>query len=124
VTASPMTFVEMSDRESPEIVKRVFYLTDRDAAMQYSHYTLFENEDKIRRLLGLGSQTEAFPQFMAEHPRFYVVGDYGRSDVWLLRKLEADGMTLRYMGKFESTYESDDLFLISKDDRASSSSRP
>jgi len=124
VTASPMTFVEMSDRESPEIVKRVFYLTDRDAAMQYSHYTLFENEDKIRRLLGLGSQTEAFPQFMTEHPRFYVVGDYGRSDVWLLRKLEADGMTLRYLGKFESTYESDDLFLITKDDRVSSSPRP
>ncbi len=117
VSASPMTFVEMSDRESPEIVHRLYYLTDYDAALKYSHYTLFENEDKIRRLLGLASQTEKFPQFVAEHPRFYVVGDYGRSDVWLLRKLEADGMTLRYLGKFQSTYESDDLFVVSKGDQ-------
>jgi hypothetical protein len=114
VAASPMTYVEMSDREKPEIARRVFYLTNHDGALKFAHYTLFENEDKIRRLLQLPSQTEALTPFLAEHATFYVVGDYNWSDVWLLRKLSADGMTLNYLGKFESTYESNDLYLVSK----------
>jgi hypothetical protein len=114
VAASPMTFVEMSDRESPGIARRVFYLTDRSAALKYSHYTLFENEDKIRRLLKLPSQTEPLSEFLPEHSKFYVVGDYDRPEVWLLRKLAADGMRLDYLGKFQSTYESSDLYLVSR----------
>jgi len=96
------------------MARRVFYLTDREAALQYSHYTLFENEDKIRRLLQLPSQTEDLQKFLAEHPRFYVVGDYDRPEVWLLRKLAADGVPLDYLGKYESTYESTDLYLVSR----------
>ena len=109
-----MTFVEMSDRESPEIARRVFYLTDRDAALQYAHYTLFENEDKIRSLLGLPSQAEPLHEFLPDHTAFYVVGDYDRPEIWLLRKLAADGMRLDYLGKFESTYESNDLYEVSR----------
>ena len=112
VAASPMTFVEMSDRETEPIARRVFYLTDRDAALQYAHYTLFENEDKIRQMLHLPSQTEALAPFVAEHKRFYVVGPYGQPEVWLLRKLAAEGFVLDYLGKFQSTYESQDLYLV------------
>jgi hypothetical protein len=112
VAASPMTFVEMSDREPLQIAQRVFYLTDYAAALQYSHYTLFESEGKIRQLLNLPSQTEDFEKFFAEHPKFYIVGDYQRPEVWLLHKLAADGTNLDYLGKYESTYESDDLYLV------------
>jgi hypothetical protein len=112
VAASPMTFVEMSDREPLPIAQRVFYLTDRAAALEYSHYTLFEGEGKIRQLLNLPSQTEDFETFFAEHPKFYIVGDYQRPEVWLLHKLAADGTNLDYLGKYESNYESDDLFLV------------
>lgn len=114
VAASPMTFVEMSDREPAAVAQRVFYVTDRQAALQYAHYTLFENEGKIRRMLRLPSNTEDLQPFLAEHGRFYVLGEYDRPEVWLLRKLAADGMTLRYLGKAESTYESADLYLVTR----------
>jgi hypothetical protein len=112
VTASPMTFVEMSDREKPDIAKRVVYLTDVHAAMQYSHYTLFENEGKIARLLNLPSHGEPLQPFLQQHQEFYVVGDYHRPEVWLLRKLAADGLDLDYLGTFQSTYQSEDLYLV------------
>jgi hypothetical protein len=114
VTASPMTFVEMSDREPAAVARRVYYLTDRQAALQYALYTLFENEDKMQRLLQLPSQTEELQPFLAEHSSFYVVGNYAQPEIWLLRKLEGDGLMLDYLGKFRSTYESDDLYLVSR----------
>lgn len=113
VAASPMTFMEMSDRESLSISSRVFYLTDVNSAYEFAHYTLFENEDKIRRLLQLPSQNDDLQHFLATHDRFYMVGDYNRSEVWLPRKLAASGLKLDYLGKFESSYESDDLYLVS-----------
>jgi len=114
VAASPMTYVEMSDRENPQIARRVFYLTDRDAEIRYAHYTLFDNEDKIRRLLGLSSHTEEMSRFLSEHTVFYVVGDYKDKEIWLLRALAEDGMQLDYLGKFQSTYGSNDLYEVSR----------
>jgi hypothetical protein len=114
VAASPMMFVEMSDRESPAIARRLFYLTDVNAAYQYAHYTLFENEDKIRRMLNLPSQTQDLSGFIASHEQFYLLGDYSAQEIWLPRKLAADGMKLDYLGKFESSYESNDLYLVSR----------
>lgn len=114
VAASPMAFIEMSDREPADIVHRVFYLTDRDAEIKYAQYTLFDNEDKIRRILQLPSHVEALKPFLEEHETFYVVGSYQWKEIWLLRVLAADGMKLNYLGKFESTYESDDLYLVSR----------
>jgi hypothetical protein len=113
VAASPMTFVEMSNREPAMVADRVYYLTDRQAALQYAHYTLFENEDKICRLLNLPSKTEPLAPFLAQHKQFYVVGRYDTPEVWLLRKLAADGFVLDYLGKYASTYESRDLYLVS-----------
>jgi hypothetical protein len=112
VTASPMTFVEMSDREKPEIAHRVYYLTDVNEAVRFSHYTLFENEDKIRALLNLPSNAEPLNSFLPQHHKFYVVGDYSAPEIWLLRSLAASGMNLDYLGKFESSYESQDLYLV------------
>ena len=78
----------------------------RQAAEQYAQYTLFENEGKIRNLLGLPSQTSDLKPFLSQHAQFYVVGNYAANEIWLLRKLAADGLTLKYLGKFQSTYDS------------------
>jgi hypothetical protein len=114
VAASPMTFVEMSDRESPAVAQRLYYLTDHNAAMQYAHYTLFENEDKIAKLLQLPSHVEKMEPFLREHDAFYMVGTYDAGEIWLLRSLAANGAKMDYLGKFASTYETDDLYLVSR----------
>ena len=112
VDASPMIFTEMSDREPPAIASRVFYLTDRAAAVRYSGYTLFENEDKIRRLMNLPSQTAPLGQFLRTHRQFYLVANYDSEQDWLPRKLVDSGVELRYLGKFVSSYDYDDLYLV------------
>lgn len=112
VAASPMTFIEMADREPLDVSSRTFYLTDRDAALRYAHYTLFENEDKINRLLNLPTKTESLRPFLLAHRQFFVLGDFNRPEVWLLRKLDADGDQVVYLGKFISSYETEDLYMV------------
>jgi hypothetical protein len=114
VSASPMTFVEMADRESPSIAHRVYYLTDRNEAYEYAHYTLFENEEKIVRLLNLPVHAEPLPAFLQQHARFYMVGNYTVPQIWLPRALADHGWKLDYLGKFVSSYESDDLYLVTR----------
>ncbi len=114
VAESPMTFVEMADREPADIANRVYYLTDRDAALRYARYTLFENEDKIVRLLNLPAHSEPLQVFLQTHEHFYVVGEYGRPEVWLLRKLAADGYGITFLGHFVSSYETDELYSVER----------
>lgn len=118
VDANPMTFTEMSDREPKSIADRVFYLTDRDEALRYSGYTLFENEGKIHALLDLPSQTAAYRDFAGTHPRFYMVGRYDREEEWLPRQLVDSGAEVQYLGKFVSSYDDDDLYLVDMGDAA------
>ncbi len=112
VDASPMTFMEMSDREPRDIVSRLYYLTDYNSAMRYSGYTLFDNEGKIRDLLGLHSNTAKLREFVVQHPKFYMVAAYPSTDDWLPRKLADSGVDLNYLGKFISSYDNDDVFLV------------
>ena len=113
VAAGPMTFVEMSDREAASITARTYYLTDRDGALRFSGYTLFDNEAKIRSLLHLPSQTSPLNAFLAAHPRFYVIADYSSPAEWLPRDLLAHRYVLQYLGKLATTYDDHDLFLVS-----------
>ncbi len=112
VDASPMTYMEMSDREPLEIVSRVYYLTDYKAAKRYSGYTLFDNEDKIRRILELRSNTAKLRDFVILHPKFYMVAAYPSYEDWLPRKLADSGANVNYLGKFVSSYDNDDVFMV------------
>ena len=112
VDASPMTYMEMSDREPANILSRIYYLTDYNAAMRYSGYTLFDNEDKIRGILELRTHVAKLRDFAAQHPKFYMVAAYPSTDDWLPRKLADSGVNLNYLGKFISSYDNDDIFLV------------
>ena len=112
VDASTATFIEMSDRESAPIVSRLYYLTDYNAALRYSGYNLFDNEEQIRQVLDLRSHTAKLRDFAAQHPRFYMIAAYPSSDAWLPRKLADSGVNVDYLGKFVSSYDNDDIFLV------------
>ena len=112
VDASPMTYMEMSDREPGDIVSRVYYLTDFKAAKRYSGYTLFDNEDKIRKILELHSNTAKLRDFVVLHPKFYMVAAYPSYEDWLPRKLTDSGANVDYLGKFVSSYGNDDIFMV------------
>ena len=115
VDASSATFVEMSDRESAQLVSRLYYLTDRNASLRYSGYaisTFFASEEKTRESLGLDSHVSKLHDFVAQHPKFYMIAAYPADDDWLPRKLADSGVNVDYLGKFVSSYDNDDIFLV------------
>jgi hypothetical protein len=105
VAASGLTFVEMNHREDPNFLHRLYYLTDTPAAVQYAHATMFEGEAKVSRMFH-------FQSFEAAHPKFLVLGTYDYPEDWLLRKLQADGDSLRYLGRFETSYKDKELYEV------------
>ncbi len=117
VTANPMTFTEMSDREPQDLAERVVYLTDRGEAQRISGYTLFENEDKIARILGLPSRGERAREFVVTHPRFWLVANPADSTEWLLRSLVERGATVAWRGRIEPGFDDSDLYLVTVSDK-------
>ncbi len=114
VVANPMTFTEMADREPPQTARRIFYLTDRAEAERIAGYTLFENEDKIVRILGLPSHAQDARVFYAEHASFWLVANPANRTEWLLRSLLQRGATLAWKGKIRPGYDDSDLYLVTE----------
>jgi Dolichyl-phosphate-mannose-protein mannosyltransferase len=112
VAASGLTYVEMNHREPPPVLRRLYFLRDRAAEIQYAHATIFDGEDVAARTFNFQSKVETLEEFEAEHPRFLVLGTFDYSEDWLLRKLEADGDTIRPLGRYETTYKDHDLYEV------------
>jgi Dolichyl-phosphate-mannose-protein mannosyltransferase len=112
VVAAATEFTELNDREPPPVARRLYYLTDRDAAQRYSGQTLFEGEEQTAKWLGLPGNALPLHDFLAAHTRFYLIGDYVTVEEWVMRYLMANGARLEYRGKYVSTTGSDDLYLV------------
>ncbi len=113
VDASGIAFVEMSNRESDQTLSRVYYLTDPVASKAIAHANIFEGMALEKDVLPLRGNVASYPEFIRQHRRFFVFGDYGYPEDWLLKKLTADGATLRFLGPVKSSYTSHDLYYIS-----------
>jgi hypothetical protein len=113
VDASGLTFVEMDHREDASTLTRVFYLTDPIASTQYSHANIFEGMALERSLFPMRANVSTYTDFIEHHRRFFVLGDYNFPEDWLLRKLQADGATLRMLGPTKNSYRDKDLYEVS-----------
>jgi hypothetical protein len=112
VAASALTYVEMNHREQPSVLHRLYFLRDRAAAIQYAHSTLFDGEDVVASTFHFQSRVETLDDFEARHPRFLVLGTLNYPEDWLLRKLEADGDTVRHLGTYDVSYKDKDLYEV------------
>ena len=112
VAASGLTYVEMNHRESKDFLDRVYYLTDHEAAIRYAHATLFENESVVKETFHYPSHVESLAAFEAEYPKFLVLGTIDYPEDWLLRKLQADGDTVRLLGTAETSYKDKTLYEV------------
>lgn len=112
VDASGLAFLEMNNREDPAFLSRVYYLTDAQAAIQYAHATIFEGLPNLKRQFPIRDNVAPYDQFIQQHRRFLVFGTYTYPEDWLLRKLLADGATLKLMGDFSSTYDDHELYEV------------
>ncbi len=112
VDASGLTFLEMNHRENGFFLSRVFYLEDKQADLQYAHATIFEGFSALTHIFPLRAQVVPYSQFTQQHPRFLVLGTYDYPEDWLLRKLIADGATLRFLGDVSSSYNDRELYEV------------
>jgi hypothetical protein len=112
VAASGLTFVEMDHEEPATTVARLYYLTDRNLALQYAHATIFEGLPATKQLLPIRAHVEPFRTFAQEHHEFLVLGTPEYAEDWLLRYLKASGAKLQLLGEFPSEYKDSQLYLV------------
>jgi hypothetical protein len=112
VDASGLTFLEMNKREDPNLLARVFYLTDRDAAVKYAHATIFEGTEKLREYWPIRGNVESYQEFVRKSPRFIVLGTPDYPEDWLIPKLLDDGAQLDFIGELHSSYRDHMIFEV------------
>ena len=113
VDASGLTFLEMDHREDPAMLHHVFYLTDQEASRQYAHANIFEGMQTEKELFPIRANVSTYSAFIKIHRHFFVLGEYDYPEDWLLRKLEADGASLRLLGQADNSYKDKDLYYVS-----------
>ncbi len=113
VDASGLTFLEMDHRENAAMLKRVFYLTDPEASRQYAHASIFEGMQMEKEFFPMRANVSTYSAFIKTHRRFFVLGEYDFPEDWLLRKLEADGASLRLLGETQGSYKDKYLYYVS-----------
>ena len=119
VAASALTFLEMDNREADKVARRLYYLTDREAAAQISHATLFDSYGKLKQVFPIRGTIEHYQDFVRAYPRFLVVGTYGYPEDWLLQKLQADGAMARRAWQLDLPYKDKDVYEIIMPPRSS-----
>lgn len=113
VDASGLTFLEMNHRESDAVLSRVFYLTDRQAAMHYAHATIFENTGILHQYWPIRGTVEPYQGFVRNSHHFYVLGTPDYPEDWLIPKLMDDGAELEFRGELRgSSYKDDMIFEV------------
>jgi hypothetical protein len=113
VDASGLTFLEMDHRENASMLRNVFYLTDPVASTQYAHANIFEAMALEKSLFPIRANVSSYSEFIRILRHFFVIGDYSYPEDWLLRKLQADGATLRMLGQTTNSYKDKDLYDVS-----------
>jgi hypothetical protein len=112
VAASGLTFLEMNKREDPSFLSRLFYLTDRTAAIQYAHATIFEGDGMLREYFPIHGTVEAYKDFVRQSPHFLVLGTPNYGEDWLIAKLVADNAKLDFKGELRRGYKDQMIFEV------------
>ena len=98
VAASGLTFLEMDHYEKPELLSRLYYLTDHTAAIKYANATIFESMAEIAKYFPIRAKVASYRDFVAANRHFLVFGTIDYPEDWLLRKLSHEGANVREMG--------------------------
>jgi hypothetical protein len=112
VTASGMTFLEMDHREAPGFAGRLYYLTDREAAIR-NHSNIFEEVfPPVQKWFPIRAKIEPYGEFVIRNREFLVLGTRGFPEDWLLQKLEQDGARIRLVQALKTGYHDQELYQV------------
>jgi hypothetical protein len=95
VAASGVTFLEMDHYQSSGFQSRLYYLVDRNAAIEFAHATVFENMPLLTKYFPIHGHVTAYASFVASHRHFLVLSRSDFIEEWLINKLRSDGARIR-----------------------------
>jgi len=104
VMADPILFLEFDHYESPKLLSRMYYLTDRAAALHYTGATAFGSFDRPKKWFPLRAHLEDYRAFVASHPRFFVVTSDRNPLCWVMQKVADDKLPFVSRGEFNSQH--------------------
>lgn len=114
VIENGLTFFEMNHFEDSSLMNRVHYLEDRQAAIKYSHSTLFDDFEPPQRLdpeFHIRAQVDDYASFLSHHPQFLMLAN--RTGVyWLVSKLRDDGEEIEKISAVDVPYTETEVYLV------------
>jgi hypothetical protein len=113
VTTSPHTFLELDHYGTGNFSSRLRYLTDRPAAIQIAHGTMFESMAILKQYFPIRGDILPYTQFVTQHRHFLVLGMAHHPHEWLIPKLISDGARMNPIAKFHT--DGDDMLLFDVD---------
>ena len=113
VVAGGIRFLELDHYGSKELVSRLYYLLDRDTSLEYTQSDIFAKAfPQMQHWFPMRGKLVPYQQFVAEHERFLVYGNYHFPNDWLLKKLIDDGASLSLLTDTESMLGDQMLFEV------------
>ena len=111
VAASGLRFFELDHYGAPDLVSRLYYLLDADASVGYTQTNVFDKGlPLMKRWFPIRGQLVEYKQFIREHKKFLVYGNYHFANDWLFKKLIDDGAQLSLLT--DSEHHLGDLMLF------------
>jgi hypothetical protein len=116
VVSNGATWVEMNQHEPPAVVKRLYYIKNRTAAIKYDGTNYYYDFEALDEMKGAGfpfhGNVEPYSAFIASHKQFLIFADPFE---WLPLKLQEDGaqflLVLGYSGVRPNNNSAADLAL-------------
>ncbi|HEY3835670.1 MAG TPA: glycosyltransferase family 39 protein [Bryobacteraceae bacterium] len=113
VIASALEFFEIDHYAKPELASRLYYLTDHDAAMEYTQTDLFDSGfPMLKKWFPVRGKLASYQTFLHDHQRFLVYGPYATPYDWVIKKLIDDGANVRIIGDTDGGYGDNLLFEV------------
>jgi hypothetical protein len=112
VAASGLTFLQMDHYSDDATASRLYYLTGGELALRYAHATIFEGMPELKKHFPIRAKTVPYSQFVAEHPRFLVLGTPDYPEDWLLRCLLDSDAQVQFIGNFAGPYKDSQMFEV------------
>jgi hypothetical protein len=100
VIANVLLFLEYDHYEAQAVTDRMYFLTSREAALQYTGTTGFDAFYQFRKWYPIRSHLEDYHQFLSAHRHFFIVSEYDFPLDWTLRKMKNDGVPLIFKGQY------------------------
>jgi hypothetical protein len=115
VAVSALTFLEMDHEHGSILGQRLFYLQNREAAVKYSHETIFEDFEPpavLKQYFPIRGSAEQYSAFIQQHRDFLMLASPDFEEEWLPRKLSDDGARFIFMRAFNVPYRNSILYEV------------